>query len=365
MTARLAAAGLRVTRAGRTVLAVDALEVHAGEVLGIIGPNGAGKSTLLQALALLERPAAGEIVFGGEPVRGRELACRRRMAVVFQDPLLLDGSVEYNVTLGLKLRGVPAGERRARAARWLERFGVAGLAGRHVRALSGGEAQRVSLARAFALEPEVLFLDEPFASLDPPTREGLLADLDGALRETGAATVFVTHDRDEALRLSDRVAVLMAGRVRQLGPAWEVFAGPVDAEVAAFVGVETVVPGRVAEVSEGLARVVVSEGAAIWAPAPPGPAEEVLVCLRPENVALAPFGEAADAGSVRNRLPGTVVRVVPAGFQARVEVDCGFRLSALITGRSLRELGLRPGDPVTAAFKATAVHLIPHVPHGR
>ncbi|HEY8491526.1 MAG TPA: ABC transporter ATP-binding protein [Dehalococcoidia bacterium] len=360
MTARLTATGLRVVRSGRTVLEVDRLEVHEGEVLGIIGPNGAGKSTLLQALALLERPASGEIAFEGAPVRGRELAYRRRMAVVFQDPLLLDGGVEHNVTLGLRLRGVPAKERRARARRWLERFGVAGLAGRHVRALSGGEAQRVSLARAFALEPEVLFLDEPFSSLDAPTREALLSDLDGVLRETRTATVFVTHDRDEALRLSDRVAVLMAGRVRQVGPAWEVFAAPADGEVAAFVGVETVVPGRVAGVSDGLARVAVGEGITVWAPAPPVPAAEVLVCLRPENVAIAPAGEPAEAGSVRNRLPGTVVRVVPAGFQARVELDCGFRLSALITGQSLRELALRPGDRVTAAFKATAVHLIPH-----
>ncbi len=199
----LQATGLVVRLGGRTVLEVPSLAVERGEVLAIIGPNGSGKSTLLQALALLAPLTSGKLCFEGESVhRGSDLvALRRRMAVVFQEPLLLNMSLRENVTLGLRLRGLPQSQVACRADFWLQRFGIDSLATRHARALSGGEAQRASLARAFALEPEVLFLDEPFAALDAPTRAELIESLVAVLRETGVTTVFVTHDRNEALAL--------------------------------------------------------------------------------------------------------------------------------------------------------------------
>jgi tungstate transport system ATP-binding protein len=166
-----------------------------------VGPNGAGKSTLLRVIALLERPARGEVMFDGAAMSGSPLSYRRKMALVFQEALLLDTTVEANVRTGLSLRGVAREEQRRRVDEWLERFGIAHLRGRSPRTLSGGEAQRASLARAFALQPEVLLLDEPFASLDPPTREALIDDLDAVLTSSRVATVFVTHDRAEALRL--------------------------------------------------------------------------------------------------------------------------------------------------------------------
>ena len=234
MKAKLSLRDVTVRRGRSTALRVPALDVPAGDVLAVIGRNGAGKSTLLQTLALLERPATGEVLFEGTSVRGRERAYRRRMAVVFQEPLLLAGSVRHNVALGLRLRGVPRAERERRAGEWLSRLGIAALAERPAHALSGGEAQRASLARALALEPEVLLLDEPFGGLDTPTRRELLADLARLVRATHLTTVFVTHDWREVECLADRVAVLVAGDVRQVGPVAQVLRCPAGPEVAAL-----------------------------------------------------------------------------------------------------------------------------------
>ena len=356
---KLSLRDVRVRRGKAELVKVPHLDVLAGEVLVIIGPNGAGKSILLETLALLQRPTQGSVLFEEQPVDGRELALRRRMAVVFQDPLALRRSVVANVAMGLRLRGVSRSARREKAAHWMRRFGIAHLAKRSAMTISGGEAQRANLARAFALDPEVLLLDEPFSALDPPTREELLDDLSDALRDTGVTTVFVTHDRAEALRLGDRVAVMMGGSIRQVGTAAEVFTAPVDQEVAAFVGVETIVGGRVQSLADGLATIDVG-GAAVQAIVPAlDPGAAVLVCLRPEDVILEPAGLESHPTSARNHLRGTVRRITTIGGQVRVALDCGFTLVALITKQSLEELSLGVGDEVAASFKATAVHVIP------
>jgi tungstate transport system ATP-binding protein len=279
------------------------------------------------------------------------------MAVMLQEPLLLRRSVAENVAIGLRLRGVPRSERRLRVKRWLDRFDVAHLAQRSARKISGGEAHRVSLARAFALEPEVLLLDEPFSALDQPTRESLVEELAAALSETGLTTVFVTHDRSEALRLGHRCAVVVGGELRQVGPTAEVFAAPVDEDVASLVGAETVVPGRRISAREGLVSVEVGSQV-IEAVANGVISEDVLVVLRPEDVILSQADVHSPASSARNRLRGTIVRITPAGHQARVAIDCGFPLIAVITKQSLEDLGLQPGREITATFKAHAVHLI-------
>lgn len=363
MTASLAVRDLVVRRGGVVTLDVPAFDVAAGETVAVLGPNGAGKTTLLEVLALLERPSAGVVLFDGQPASVGALALRRRLALVLQEPLLLDTTVLENVETGLRFRGVPAAERRRRAEAWLERFGVGGLAGRSARRLSGGEAQRVSLARAFAVEPEVLLLDEPFSALDQPTRDRLIDELRSALEATGATSVFVTHDRSEAARLATRVAVLLGGRIRQVGAVSDVFAAPVDEEVAAFVGVETIVAGRVVDAVDGIIGLEVN-GRRIEAAGEPPAFESALVCIRPEDVALSPAGEAIASGSARNRLPGVVRQVTWTGPEARVLVDCGFRLVARVTRRSLAELHIDAGSPVVASFKATSVHVIPaHARH--
>src|SRR4030095_14705874 len=188
--------------------------------LTVVGPNGAGKSTLLLALAHLLQPVHGEIRFDGKPLSTwKELEYRRKISFVFQVPLLMDMTVEQNVALGLKFRGIPKDEIYSRVGRWIKALGVESLAKRRAGQLSGGEAQRVSLARAFVLEPELLLLDEPFAALDPPTRVKLLEDLSALLTEDHRTTVFVTHNLKEAAKAGDRVAIIVGGALRQGGTA--------------------------------------------------------------------------------------------------------------------------------------------------
>lgn len=227
---------LLIQRNGRDVLRVDLLEVERGETLAVVGPNGAGKSTLLLTLARLLRVSSGEIVVDGHSLNdGNELEYRRRIAFVFQDPLLMDMSVEDNVALGLKFRGLPRDEIRARAGKWMKAMGVDSLAQRRAGQLSGGEAQRVSLARAFVLDPELLLMDEPFSAVDPQTRSQLMDDLTYLLARNHRTTIFVTHNLKEAAQMGNRVAVIIGGELKQVGTPRQIKLSPADELVAAFL----------------------------------------------------------------------------------------------------------------------------------
>ena len=228
---------LLVLRGDHPALRLDHLAVQEGEVLAVVGPNGAGKSTLLLTLARLLKPKQGTILFNGQPTENEsDTAYRRRIAMVMQDPLLFDTSVYENVASGLKFRRVPKDEIRRKVSLALERLGVAHLSTRRANHLSGGEAQRVSLARALVLEPELLLLDEPFSALDPPTRASILDDLRELLTETATTTVFVTHDLQEARQLSGRMAVVIGNSLRQIEQADRLYAAPADDDVARFLG---------------------------------------------------------------------------------------------------------------------------------
>jgi len=362
MRAVVEISGVRVVRGAAVLLDVPQLEVHAGEILVVIGPNGAGKSTLLRVMGLLEASTAGEVRFRGEVVgRSRLLAARRRMASVFQDPLLVDDTVFQNVALGLRFRHLPPAEIAPRVRAWLDRFGVAHLAPRRARTLSGGEAHRTALARALALKPDLLLLDEPFSALDQPTRETLIAELARILREDRVTTVLVTHERSEALALGDRVAVMMGGMILQVGEASRLFRAPASEEIARFVGVETIVDCRVLSTQAGLATLDAG-GQKIEVTAAAAPGDRVRLCLRPEDVTLLASGTPLMASSSRNHLAGIITRLIPLGPYVRVVVDCGFPLVAVLTHRSVEELGLREGVPAIATFKATVPHVIRYGP---
>ena len=342
-----------------TILEVPLLSVNSGEILAIIGPNGAGKSTLLRVTGLLEQPTRGKVLFRGREVDPKNgLVFRRRTASVFQQALLLNASVYENAALGLKLRGLDRRSIEQRVLRWLERLGIAELARRPARSLSGGEAQRTSLARALALDPELLLLDEPFSALDYPTREELLLDLQKILQETGVATVFVTHDRNEASVFGDRLGVLIGGRLIQVGATAEVFSRPDNQTVAEFVGVETRIFGTVEE-SAAAKFVVRVAGGAIRARGSFQAGERVLVCIRPEDMGLrrAVPGDLNHNGF--NELLAKIVKIRPWAAHLRVELNCGGdRMVALVSRSSLLGLDANEGEQVIVSFRETAVHVI-------
>ncbi len=257
----LRAEGLTVTRGRRVLLEGVELELRRGEVLAVLGPNGVGKSTLLAVLGGLREPAGGRVVRTG------------RVAAALQAPALARRSVQANVEAALAWWGVPRAARPVRARAALERLHAGHLADRAAQALSGGDARRVHLARALALDADALLLDEPFAGLDAPTRAELLTDAASALRDGDRATLLVLHDRAEAWALADRLLVLLDGGVRALGPPAEVLERPPSIAVAEFLGFS----GRLDE---------------------PG---GTVRCLRPAHVVADPEGPLA--GIVRRRVP--------------------------------------------------------------
>jgi tungstate transport system ATP-binding protein len=351
----LEAKSLEVKRSGIILLDIPSLLIHAGEILSLIGPNGAGKTTLLQTLSYLLKPFQGEIFFRGRKVEKNHsvLEYRRKLAMVFQEPLLFDTTVFSNVASGLKIRGMERGTIHDRTMEQLGRFGISHLKDRSAKTLSGGEAQRTSLARAFALQPEILLLDEPFASLDPPTRDSLIEDLEHILLQTRTTAVFATHDRIEALRLSNRMAVMKDGKILQVGLPGEVMNHPVNEWVASFVGMETILTGKVTKQNGGT-FVASIEGREVEVVGDAHLGETVVLCIRPENVTLS-TRPSEEGTSARNVFPGRIEKIVSLGFYQKIELNCGFPLVAYVTNHSLEELSLIEGKEVKASFKATAV----------
>jgi ABC-type sulfate/molybdate transport systems ATPase subunit len=308
--------GLRVSDR----LAVDFLEVADGETVAVLGPNGAGKSTLLRALACLEPATRGEVLLDGEPVPPTQL--RAAVAAVLQRPVLQRASVLDNAAAGLRLRGIRRARARRHARPWLDALGIAHLADRHARTLSGGETQRVAIARALTVGSRVVLLDEPFAGLDATTRADLIADLRIALDRSTAAVLLVTHDRDEAAALAHRTALLIGGRIRQLGTTVEVLDSPTDLDCARLLGYTTHLPPELT-------------------------GHDVLLVARPERCRLLPRG----ADPVRHGVvvSGTLRRVVPLGGTRRVDVDTAAGPVAVLT---TAEVTAAPGDPLCVAVEA-------------
>jgi ABC-type sugar transport system ATPase subunit len=348
-----------VVRYGRAVaLQIATLDLHSGEVLAILGPNGSGKSTLLRVMGLLQSPSDGTVLFRGETAfEGDLLRLRRRCATVFQEPLLLNATAYENAALGLKLRGLSSHEIARRLDPWLARLGITHLRGRSARSLSGGEAQRTSLARALALEPELLLLDEPFAALDPATREALLGDLQPILNESNITAVFVTHDRNEAFSLAARIAVMHQGRLAQIGAREDVFYRPASEVVAEVVGTENCVAGVVENCAGGLANIRIKQNR-IRVVGKFEPGARVVVCLRPEDLALSlKVYEASNF----NILTGTICRIAPGVMHQRVSLDCGgIPLVALMQRKTCPDFQFAASEPVTVSFSFSAAHIITH-----
>jgi len=346
-----------VKRGRATVLEIDNLEVTQGRALALIGPNGAGKSTLLLALAGLLPVASGKMMFDARPINDRADIARVRQnaAVVFQEPLLLNDTVYKNVALGLKFRHLSRAQIKASVEEALSQFGISHLASRSAKTLSGGEAKRVSLARSFAIKPKMILLDEAFNSLDPPSREAIMDDLQSILEKTRITAILALHDREETLRLAQDVAVLREGRIVQFGTTAQVFQQPVDECIAEFVGTEAILEGVVQSCNEGLMQIAVN-GHIVEAVGCFPVGQKVYCCLRPEQVTVSKT--TAGQTSARNLYQAVVVKIVRQAFFYKLTLECGFPLSAYITLPSFEELSVAEGTTLEVSFKATAVHVI-------
>lgn len=339
-----------------TALDIESLEVRSGEVLAILGVNGAGKSTLLRVMGFLQPAERGAVEFPGIKAIHRDpLALRRRIATVFQQPLLINDTVYRNVALGLRLRGLAKSEIASRVMPWLARLGIDQLAERSARTLSGGEAQRASLARALVLDPDLLLLDEPFAALDPPSREALLGDFHRTVKGLGVTVVLVTHDRHEAFALAQRVAVLERGRLAQLGSRDEVFHRPASDRVAAIVGFENCLTGIV-EASNGATARVALGGQSVAISGSYAVGAKVILCFRAKDVQVA----AGVPSQVRPiRFEGKIREVFCAQTDSRIVVDCtGFSLVGSAVSARCQPAGLSEGCAVTASLEPAAMHVI-------
>ncbi len=327
--------GIRHRRGGRDVLELDRLDLGAGERLAVLGPNGAGKTTLLRLMAGLEAPSAGTVEVDGVRTVHADADLRRRIGFATQRAGLLSTSVRRNVELPLAWRGTGRAKRCAAALAALRRLGVEHLADRPASALSGGEAQRVSLARALALGPRLLLLDEPAAGLDAEARRSFLDDLAALLADRSISVVHVSHRPDEALRLADRVAVLVEGAIRQIDEPSRVVREPADATVARLVGYENVMRGRI------------------------GPGGQILLAGRP-------CGLTSDrpAGEVTVAAWATAVRLGPpceGSLDATVDhVAAGpGRWEVVLAGRGALRAHLPMSEPPPAAGDRRSVSLDP------
>jgi len=331
------------------------LSVADGECHAVIGPSGAGKTTLLNALLGLLPVERGSIRLEGlditrVPVEQRGLGYLPQRLGLF--PHLV---VRENLAYSAHARGIPKAQFQPLVDHLVERTGIGALLDRYPGSLSGGESQRVSLVRALASRPRLVLLDEPFNSLNESLRREIWWLVRELQQEQRVAVLLVSHDLTETYALADRITVLLNGRVVEQGEKADVYGRPAAADTARFLGIETLQPGRVVGVSDGLATVEVAT-ARLIALAQPGMHDRVLVSIRGEDVALERRG--GEIGSARNRLAARIVSVRLGSPLIWVELDVGFPLSALITRPAFEDLGVRPGAELTAVIKAPAVHLI-------
>ena len=349
----------RVTKRFGTAEAVRALtlDVERGEFFTLLGPSGCGKTTTLRMVAGFEAPSEGRILIDGRDVSD-EPAFNRPTNTVFQSYALFPHlSVEDNVAFGLRRSGVDREEVRRRVGEELERVGLVGEARRRPRQLSGGQQQRVALARALVNRPKVLLLDEPLGALDLKLRKTLQVELGRIQREVGITFLYVTHDQEEALTMSDRIGVMNRGVIEQVAVPEAVYDRPATPFVAGFIGVSNLMPGRV----EGPHAIRLDSGALVPLPANGSPAAGARChcVVRPEKLEVVPVGGPTDGPAVEGVLHSSLY--LGTATQLGVELPDGVRMTALVPNADEAARRLLPavGDPVRLSWSTDHMHVIP------
>jgi spermidine/putrescine transport system ATP-binding protein len=340
-----------VTKSYGGVTAVDnlSLDVGAGEFLTLLGPSGCGKTTTLRLVAGFEQPDGGQVLIDGEDMVRRP-AYRRPVNTVFQQYALFPHlSISDNVGYGLKKRGVDKAALRLRVASMMELMQIPEVADRRPRQLSGGQQQRVALARALIMEPKVLLLDEPLGSLDYKLRKAMQFELKRIHREVGVTFVYVTHDQEEAMTMSDRVVVMSGGRIEQDGPPEEIYDHPSSPFVAGFVGDTNLLTGTVSGSEGGLVQVDLGMlgDAAGSSPDELAPGQRVQVSLRPSDVEVRPGGSGA-----------VVTDAVLVGSHVAMTVTAGERM---VRAHVAREAAVLPGTAVELSVRSERVRVFSEV----
>jgi len=336
------------------------LTVRPGEFFTFLGPSGCGKTTLLRMVAGFAQPDEGAILLDGKRIN-EVPPWRRDVGLVFQNYALWPHlNVFENVAFGLRERRLGTGEIRERVALALRQVGLEGLEGRRPSQLSGGQQQRVALARTLVVKPRLLLLDEPLSNLDAQLRAQMRLELLRLQRELGITTVYVTHDQEEALALSNQIAVLNRGEVIQEGSSQEVYRRPLNRFVAEFIGGANLLEGTFEGVTEGCYRIRVGEGLEILVKpegSRPEPGHRLLLCLRPEAVGVLPPGSPAPT---RNRLQGRVRTTVFEGSRIRYEVEMagGLTLKAEVSLSGAQAIW-EPGQEIGLAFDPEDVITLP------
>jgi putative spermidine/putrescine transport system ATP-binding protein len=330
------------------------LTIGSGEFVSFLGPSGCGKTTALRIIAGFETPDHGQVIVDGKGITGLP-ANRRDMGMVFQAYSLFPNMTALeNVAFGLRVRRIRTQERLRRAGELLELTGLASAAHRYPHQLSGGQQQRVALARALAIRPSVLLLDEPLSALDARVRLQLRDEIRRIQTRLEITTLFITHDQEEALSISDRVVVLSQGRIEQVGPPADIYANPRTVFVAQFVGTMNRIEGVVTVGGHGT---VLSHGVVLPSDAARDftPGEQVLLLLRPEAIEVLPLSE--DATPPTGSLAGTVQGQTFLGSMTRLSVETTVG-EVRVDISSMRALTLRDGARVALHWEAGTPRLI-------
>jgi len=337
-------------KAGKFSLEDISFRVDEGETLVILGPTGAGKTVLLELIAGFRSPNKGSMFINESEITHLPPE-KREIGMLYQDYLLFPHlDVFDNIAYGLKAKNLRSSEIGRRVQEIAERLGIHELLERRPKKLSGGEQQRVALARTLAIDPKILLLDEPFSAVDPNTRESLMKELRKILEEDSMPVVYVTHDQIEAMEMADRIGVMNEGEIVQLDYPEKVFSAPKSEFVANFVGIRNIYRGRAERVDGSTAvnidstRIyssVVSEG-------------DVHVTIRPEDIIVS---RERISSSARNSLKGKVVAIVEKGPLIYVTADCGMKLTSAITRESLKDMQIMIDDEIFMTFKAQNVNL--------